>query len=157
VRSRVMRSTDGSVRLPLNVLPAARRHHPEHVAVSCEDVVAVARRARERGMRFLPVPANYYDDVRARFGLRQEFLDVLRELDLLYDRDDAGEFLHFYTRRIGRVFFEVVQRIGGYEGYGADNAPVRLAAQSRLDAREESPWTVRTGSARFPVPPPAGP
>lgn len=157
VRSRVMRSDDGSVRLPLNVLPAARRHHPEHVAVSCDDVVAVARRARERGMRFLPVPANYYDDLGARFGLDRERLDVLRELDLLYDRDEAGEFLHFYTRRIGRVFFEVVQRIGGYEGYGADNAPVRLAAQSRLDARELPTGAVRSGSARFPAPPLAGP
>jgi hypothetical protein len=51
----------------------------------------------------------------------------------------------------------VVQRIGGYEGYGADNAPVRLAVQSRLDAREGPSRTVREGSARFPVPPRAGP
>jgi len=29
------------------------------------------------------------------------------------------------------VFFEVVQRTGGYAGYGAANAPVRLAAQRR--------------------------
>ena len=31
------------------------------------------------------------------------------------------------------MFFEVVQRLGEYDGYGADNAPVRLAAQARLD------------------------
>lgn len=158
VRSRVMRSDEGSVRLPLNVLPAARRHQqPEHVALSCDDVVAVAVRAREQGMRFLPVPANYYDDLQARFGLERGLLDRLTDLDLLYDRDGAGEFLHFYTRRIGRVFFEVVQRIGGYEGYGADNAPVRLAAQSRLDARDGAPGAVRSGLARFPGPPPATP
>jgi 4-hydroxyphenylpyruvate dioxygenase len=29
---------------------------------------------------------------------------------------------------VGRVFFELVQR-DGYRGYGAQNAPVRLAAQ----------------------------
>ena len=28
-------------------------------------------------------------------------------------------------------FFEVVQRKGGYQGYGARNAPIRLAAQLR--------------------------
>jgi hypothetical protein len=30
---------------------------------------------------------------------------------------------------IGTVFFEFVERRGGYDGYGIDNAPVRLAAQ----------------------------
>ncbi len=29
----------------------------------------------------------------------------------------------------GRLFFEVVQRHGGYAGYGAANAPIRMAAQ----------------------------
>jgi 4-hydroxyphenylpyruvate dioxygenase len=31
----------------------------------------------------------------------------------------------------GRFFLEVVQRKGGYDGYGAVNAPVRLAAQAQ--------------------------
>jgi 3-dehydroshikimate dehydratase len=49
---------------------------------------------------------------------------------VLYDRADHGEFLHFYTRMLGsRLFFEVVQRVGDYDGYGAANAPVRMAAQ----------------------------
>ena len=47
----------------------------------------------------------------------------------MYDRDDRGEFLHFYTESLGSVFFEIVERRGGYRGYGAGNAPVRLAAQ----------------------------
>lgn len=29
----------------------------------------------------------------------------------------------------GEVFAEVVERRGGYDGYGVPNAPVRLAAQ----------------------------
>nr|BFE85437.1 hypothetical protein GCM10020093_080380 [Planobispora longispora] len=48
---------------------------------------------------------------------------------MLYDRDEDGEFLHLYTITVGRVFFEIVQRVGGYHGYGAVNAPVRLAVQ----------------------------
>lgn len=134
VRSRVMRTADGAVRLPLNLLPTAVDSHSQHIALACSDAVGVARAARERGMRFLPVPANYYDDLAARFGLDDELLDLLRELQLLYDRDATGVFLHFYTRRVGGVFFEVVQRVDGYDGYGADSAPVRLAAQTRLDA-----------------------
>ena len=54
----------------------------------------------------------------------------MRELGVLYDRDARGEFLHFYTAAVGgRLFFEVVERRGGYDGYGAANAPVRMAAQ----------------------------
>jgi 4-hydroxyphenylpyruvate dioxygenase len=29
------------------------------------------------------------------------------------------------------MFFEVLERRGGYEGYGAANSPVRMAAQRR--------------------------
>ena len=47
----------------------------------------------------------------------------------------GGEFVHFYTATVGEVFFEVVQRRGGYDGYGAANAPVRLAAQHASGAR----------------------
>ena len=32
------------------------------------------------------------------------------------------------------MFFEVVQRIGGYAGYGKANAPIRMAAQYRHTA-----------------------
>jgi 4-hydroxyphenylpyruvate dioxygenase len=37
---------------------------------------------------------------------------------------------------VGSVFFEFLERRGHYDGYGTDNAPVRLAAQRavRLDA-----------------------
>jgi 4-hydroxyphenylpyruvate dioxygenase len=28
-----------------------------------------------------------------------------------------------------RLFFEIVQRTGGYDGFGAFNTPVRMAAQ----------------------------
>ncbi len=52
-----------------------------------------------------------------------------QDLGILYDRDAGGAFRRCYTRTVGRVFFELVQREAGYRGYGARNAPVRLAAQ----------------------------
>ncbi|GAA4710525.1 4-hydroxyphenylpyruvate dioxygenase [Promicromonospora umidemergens] len=132
VRSQVMRSASGAVRVSLNVAPVGVSH-PEHIALACTDVVEVARRARDRGLRPVPVPDNYYDDLRARFGLDEATLSLLREHQLMYDRSAAGEFWHFYTPRVGRVCFEVVQRTGGYDVYAGDNTPVLLAAQDRLD------------------------
>lgn len=130
MRSQVMRTRDGVVRVPINLAPPTAPIPDRHIAVRCDDVVAVARRARAAGLRLLQIPNNYYDDLSARFGLAEEFLTELRELGLLYDRDDAGEFVHFYTRTIGNVFIEFLERRGDYEGYGAANAAVRLATQT---------------------------
>ena len=50
-------------------------------------------------------------------------------------RTSGGELLHFYTAMAGpSMFFEVLERRGGYDGYGASNSPVRLAAH-QLDPR----------------------
>jgi 4-hydroxyphenylpyruvate dioxygenase len=98
-------------------------------------VVAAARRFRAAGGRLLPIPANYYDDLAARHEFADGELETYRELGILYDRDtNGGVFRHCYTHTVGRVFFELVQREGGYRGYGAQNAPVRLAAQHAVRA-----------------------
>ncbi|GAA3849166.1 sugar phosphate isomerase/epimerase and 4-hydroxyphenylpyruvate domain-containing protein [Streptomyces coacervatus] len=131
LRSRAVTDADGSVRIALSVgaAPADDTVHAQHIALAAGDVVAVARRFRAAGGLLLPMPANYYDDLAARFEFEEGELDMYRELGILYDRDAYGEFRHCYTRTVGRVFFELVQRDGGYRGYGAQNAPVRLAAQ----------------------------
>jgi 4-hydroxyphenylpyruvate dioxygenase len=134
VRSRAVRNADGSVRFALNVPVLAHDGVPtaglQHVALRSGDVLAVARRMRERGAAPLAIAPNYYDDVAARTDLAPELIDTMRDLGVLYDRDADGELLHVYTPVVGgRVFFEVVQRIGAYDGYGAANAPVRMAAQ----------------------------
>ncbi|UVI35590.1 bifunctional sugar phosphate isomerase/epimerase/4-hydroxyphenylpyruvate dioxygenase family protein [Brevibacterium spongiae] len=139
IRSQVMASSDGAIRMPLNLAPRSAESpetgsYPEHVAIACDDIFTAAATAVSRGLDFLPVPENYYEDLEARFDLAPELLQRLRENNILYDRDDVGEFLHFYTSTIGSVFFEMVERRGDYQGYGAPNAPVRLAAQHRRNA-----------------------
>ncbi|PRI11213.1 sugar phosphate isomerase/epimerase and 4-hydroxyphenylpyruvate domain-containing protein [Leucobacter massiliensis] len=129
VRSQVLRTPDGAVRLACNLAPPSAPEMPRHLAIRVEDAAATARLARARGLEFLPIPSNYYDDLEARFALGPERIGELRELGLLYDRDAHGSFVHFYTPTLGGVFLEIVERRGGYPGYGAANAPVRLAAQ----------------------------
>ncbi|MEW2613593.1 TIM barrel protein [Streptomyces sp. NPDC047880] len=131
LRSRAVTNPDGSVRIALTVgaAPTDDTVHAQHIALATDDVVAAARRFREAGGSLLPVPANYYDDLAARFEFADGELETYCDLGILYDRDAHGVFRHCYTRTVGRVFFELVQRDGGYRGYGAANAPVRLAAQ----------------------------
>lgn len=95
-----------------------------------DDIIAVAESAVAAGLRTLPVPDNYYDDLAARSDLPPHRRELMRRLNILHDRDPGGrgEFLHFFTPLLdGHLFFEVVQRVGGYEGYGARNTPVRMA------------------------------
>ncbi|CAB4886629.1 MULTISPECIES: sugar phosphate isomerase/epimerase and 4-hydroxyphenylpyruvate domain-containing protein [Nocardiaceae] len=134
-------TTNGTIRLSLNMvpgrpsdadpLPAARRGGVGHVAFGCEDIYAAAEAMTERGLTPLRISPNYYRDLNARFGLGPDTLDAMQRLGILYDADSAGgEFFHFFTGTVGDdLFFEVVQRAGGYEGYGETNSAVRLAAQ----------------------------
>jgi 4-hydroxyphenylpyruvate dioxygenase len=104
----------------------------QHIAFASRDIVRTVQRLRQNGVTMLPIPENYYDDLEARIDLPREQLDLLRAHAILYDRDDAGEYLQAYTSNIGGLFFfEIVER-RGYKGFGAVNAPIRLAAQARL-------------------------
>jgi 4-hydroxyphenylpyruvate dioxygenase len=139
VRSRALASRDGRVRVVLNVpaLAGGRQGELQHVAFACGDALATARAMRERGVPLVHVPGNYYDDLAARLDLEPALLEELRELDVLYDRSGDGELLHFYTAHIGgRVFFEVLERRGGYSGYGAANSPIRMAAIHQAEERD---------------------
>ena len=131
VRSRAVAAADGAVRLALNVpLTGGGHGGVQHVAFASADVLAVARAMRERGVPALEIPGNYYDDLAARTDLDPALVDTMRELGVLYDRDAHGELLHLHTPVLGgRLSFEVVERRGGYDGYGAANSPVRMAAQ----------------------------
>ncbi|WP_367326289.1 VOC family protein [Streptomyces sp. HUAS ZL42] len=132
LRSRALSNDDGRLRLVLNLAPASDgdEHPTQHIAFVTDDILAAARRFRAAGAEPLAIPANYHDDLDARYDLDPAELAAYREFGILYDRDEhGGEFHHFYTATVGRVFFEVVQRSGGYDGYGAANAYIRLAAQ----------------------------
>jgi 4-hydroxyphenylpyruvate dioxygenase len=135
VRSRPLSSADRAVRIALSVALLGRggiardAPQPQQIAFACDDIFAAAQAVRAAGGELLPIPDNYYDDLAARTDLDAARIDRMRAHAVLYDRSGDGAFLHFYTPLIGRrLFFEVVQRSGGYDGYGAANTPVRMAA-----------------------------
>jgi len=112
----------------------------QHVAFACDDIFATSRLLAARGFDRLSISPNYYDDLEARLGLDADFVARLRAADILYDRDDAGEYFQLYTPAFGEgFFFEIVERRGNYQGYGAPNAPFRIAAQKRRIRPEGMP------------------
>lgn len=146
VRSRAFRA--GGVRLPLNVSESGRTGTGRfvsalagagvhHIAFAATDAAAEVEAAAARGAPLLDIPENYYEDLGARFGLETTELAALASRHLLYDRDPAGgSFRHAYTHAFrDRFFLEIAERAGGYSGFGAANAPVRMAAQRRGEHR----------------------
>ena len=143
VKSQAVQTGDGALRLVLNGSQSQQTLSSrflseffgsgvQHIAFSTDDIVATVQSLVAHGVKMLPIPENYYDDLEARLDIAPERLDVLRAGNILYDRDDGGEFLQAYTQNFeNRFFFEIVER-RGYKGLGAVNAPIRLAAQARL-------------------------
>ena len=144
VRSQAISAPDAALRITLN---GAETHRTlagsflaesfsgavQHVAFASDDIFSTAQAMAGLGFQALPMPVNYYSDLRARFSLEPEFLERLEALSILYDEDGAGAFYQFYSHPFaGGLFFEVVQRADGYDGYGGPNAPFRIAAQKRL-------------------------
>jgi len=150
VHSQVIQSPNGGVRLPLNAPHQGRSLTArflsdyldagvQHIAFSTNDIFAAAKQFCDNGMTMLEIPANYYDDLDARFDLPAELLCRLRENQVLYDRDTNGEYFQIYTQNFaGWLFFEVVER-RNYNGFGAVNAPIRLAAQTRIAPKKFMP------------------
>lgn len=144
VRSQVVASRDGALRITLNGADSHRTlagrflaetfgASVQHLALATDDIFATLEQLSSRGFEPLKMAQNYYDDLAARFDFPPGLLEKMQAGSVLYDRDDQGEFFQCYSRAFaGGLFFEIVQRSPGYAGYGAPNAPFRIAAQKRL-------------------------
>ncbi|SCY97038.1 4-hydroxyphenylpyruvate dioxygenase family protein, partial [Paracoccus tibetensis] len=104
----------------------------QHVAFATDDIFATAEALAARGFAALRIGANYYADMQARFGLDDTVVGRMLSANIMYDEDAGGQFFQLYSQpREDGFFFEIVQRQGDYAGYGAPNAPFRIAAQKR--------------------------
>ena len=143
VQSQIDRRPDSALRLILNASQSRRTlsrasstdffgSGVQHIALATDDIFAALDGMCAAGIAMLPIPENYYDDLEARTDLSEEQIGRLRAANILYDREGQAEFFHAYTVTLeGGFFFEIVQR-NGYAGFGAVNASIRLAAQTRL-------------------------
>ena len=141
VRSQAIASPEGEVRLNLNGAQSEQtlagafladriKAGVQHLAFLTDNIFETSKRLAETGFGRLSIPANYYADLQATFGIDDGFAAQLRAGNILYDRVGDGEYFQIYSLPIFRgLFFEIVERRGGYDGYGARNAPIRLAAQ----------------------------
>lgn len=143
ISTRGVATADRKLRFVLNVSESDTTHTARtmsqlagasvhHISFTCGDIFATVQRMRDKGVNFIPVSPNYYRDLPTRFVLDDALVARLESLGILYDRSDDGEYFHVFTNVFAeRFFFEIVQRVDGYDGYGAANAPARMVAHMR--------------------------
>ncbi|MEO6319565.1 MAG: 4-hydroxyphenylpyruvate dioxygenase, partial [Polaromonas sp.] len=93
IRSREIESADRAVRVSITVserdntsVSRAVSHFRDagvqQIALAVTDLVSTARALKASGAPLLPVPANYYDDLLARYDIDAALLSALRELGI---------------------------------------------------------------------------
>ncbi len=144
VRSRTMVSPERSVRLPLNIsesretgtgrfLTTYAGAGVQHIAMATEDIFDTLNRLVARGARILPIPANYYDDMAAKWGLEDVRIAAVATAQpavrLRRERRIPARLYRHIRRPVLLRNRSALRR--QYEQYGAANAAVRMAAQAQ--------------------------
>jgi 4-hydroxyphenylpyruvate dioxygenase len=109
----------------------------QHIAMATRDIVGCVADLKARGVEFLKIPDEYYDEVPERIGEIEEDLADLRKLGILVDRDDEGYLLQIFTKPLGdrpTIFFEIIERHGS-RGFGEGNFKALFQAIEREQER----------------------
>ncbi|MCW3466339.1 VOC family protein [Chitinophaga nivalis] len=94
----------------------------QHIAFESANIFRSVEVLRANGVRFTRYPDSYYEKLNAKYP----HLDVtlLRKHGVLCDVLDGALLFQIFTAPIGdraTFFYEIVQRVNNYEGFGLDN------------------------------------
>jgi len=136
--SRALTAPDGLIRIPLNeeksekvgqieeYLREYKGEGIQHIAFSCDDLIACWDRLKSIGVSFMSAPpGSYYDMLEERLPGHGEPTDELRRRGILLDGStDGGQprlLLQIFSEKaVGPIFFEFIQRKED-EGFGEGN------------------------------------
>ncbi len=109
----------------------------QHVAFRTKDIATAVRTFSANGVEFLTTPGSYYDELGRRLGEVGVPVHVLRELNVLVDRDEVGELFQIFaqsTHPRRTIFFEVIERLGALT-FGSANIKALYQAVERERAK----------------------
>jgi len=144
--SKVVSNGNGYIKFPINEPAAGIKKSQveeyldyyngagvQHIAMATNDICATIKELRSRGVEFLYVPDTYYDDIKQRVGHIQEDFALIKELNILVDRDEEGYLLQIFTKPVEdrpTLFFEIIQRRGA-QSFGKGNFQALFEALER--------------------------
>ena len=144
--SKVVSNGNGYIKFPINEPADGKKksqieeyldfyHGPgvQHVAIATDDIIETVSELRRRGLEFLYVPDDYYEDLYDRVGEIDENVKKLKDLNILVDRDDEGYLLQIFTKPVQdrpTLFYEIIQRKGA-KSFGKGNFKALFEAIER--------------------------
>jgi 4-hydroxyphenylpyruvate dioxygenase len=148
--SKVVSNGNGYVKFPINEPAKGKKKSQieeyldfyfgagvQHVAIATNDILHTVGELRRRGVEFLRVPDEYYEEVTSRVGAIQEDMKALKALNILIDRDEEGYLLQIFTKPLEdrpTLFFEIIQRRGA-KSFGKGNFKALFESIEREQAR----------------------
>jgi 4-hydroxymandelate synthase len=95
----------------------------QHLALRTPDIVRAVRALSASGVEFLTAPAGYYRSLEGRLGAFPIPIDMLRDTNVLADRDQWGQLFQIFshsTHERRTFFFELIERRGA-RTFGSGN------------------------------------
>jgi 4-hydroxyphenylpyruvate dioxygenase len=148
--SKVVADGNGRIKFPINEPAEGRRKSQideyleyyegpgaQHIAVATRDIIGTVAELRRRGVEFLTIPDEYYDEVPSRVPQVADQVADLRRQGILVDRDDEGHLLQIFTKPVGdrpTLFLEIIERHGA-RGFGDGNFKALFEAIEREQQR----------------------
>jgi 4-hydroxyphenylpyruvate dioxygenase len=134
--SKVVSNGNGYIKFPINEPASGKKKSQieeyldfykgagvQHIAIATDDILFTVSELRRRGVEFLYVPENYYDEAMQRVGQINEEINDLKKLNILVDRDEEGYLLQIFTKPVQdrpTMFFEIIER-NGAKSFGKGN------------------------------------
>lgn len=103
-----------------------------HLAFATNDLVDTVKRLKSRGVDFIKFPRSYYELLRGNEELKDFDIDALEQEGILIDKEDDTYLLQKFVKPISDrpfFFYEIVQRVNGYNGFALKNINVLKKAE----------------------------
>jgi 4-hydroxyphenylpyruvate dioxygenase len=94
----------------------------QHLAFEVDDLISSVEYLKRNGVNFTHVPEKYYEELKIKSP--ELPVDLLQKANILCEQEDDKILLQVFTEPIGdrpTLFYEFVQRINDYKGFGATN------------------------------------
>ena len=148
--SKVMQNGTGKIKFPINEPAEGKKKSQieeyldfyksggvQHIAMTTPNIIDTVNELKSRGIEFLYVPTNYYQELEERVGNIDEDIADLEKHGILVDRDEDGYLLQIFTKPVVErptLFFEIIQRKGA-RSFGKGNFKALFEAIAQFTAQ----------------------
>ena len=103
-----------------------------HLAFHTDNIINTIKQMTENAVEFVSFPGSYYDLLRNNADFKEIDINTLQECGILIDKEGDTYLLQKFIKPISDrpfFFYEIVQRVNGYNGFALKNINVLKKAE----------------------------